>query len=156
KPKRQVLSNGLVIVTAQNHTSPTVTIVASVKAGAMRDEDEKEGLANFVGTMLDRGTKGKNVFQIGEAFEFVGNQLKIETNYLVTSLQVNGLKKDVALFIGQLAEMLQNPSFPPAEVEKTKAEILADLHQKMDDPSSVAEQVLRQRIYPKGHPFHRT
>src|SRR5262249_418623 len=32
----------------------------------------------------------------------------------------------------------------------------ADLHQKMDDPSSVAEQVLRQRIYPKGHPFHRT
>src|SRR5262249_2334321 len=72
------------------------------------------------------------------------------------SLQVNGLKKDVPLFIGQLAEMLQNPSFPPAEIEKTKAEILADLHQKMDDPSSVAEQVLRQRIYPKGHPFHRT
>jgi len=156
RPKRQVLSNGVVLITAQNHTSPTITVIASVKAGAMRDEDEKEGLANFVGTMLDRGTKGKNVFQLGEAVEFLGAQLKIETNYLVTSLQVNGLKKDAALFIGQLSEMLQNPSFPPAEIEKARAEILADVHQEMDDPSSVAEQVLRQRIYPKGHPFHRT
>jgi zinc protease len=155
RPKRRVLSNGVVLVTAQNPASPTVTVVASVKAGAMRDDDQKEGIANFVGTMLDRGTKGKNVFQIGEAFEFLGAQLKIETNYLVTSLRVNGLKKDAALFIGQLAEMLKSPSFPPAEIEKARAEILADLHQEMDDPSSVAEQVLRQRIYPKGHPFHR-
>jgi zinc protease len=155
KLKRQVLPNGVVIMAAENHTSPTVTVLASIKAGAMRDGDENAGIANFVGTMLEHGTKGKSVYQLAEGFDFLGAHLRTETNYLVTSLLVEGLKKDLGSFVALLAEMFQSPSFPSSEMEKVKAELLSELGEQSEDPAAVADQVLRERIYPQGHPFRR-
>ncbi len=155
KFKQRVLPNGILVVAAENHTSPTVTIRASMKAGAMRDDVEKSGIANFVGAMLEHGTKTKSVLQIAEGFEFLGAHLNIETNYLLTSLLVSGLKKDADSFMVLLAEILRAPSFPPVEIEKVRAELLTQQREEMDDPGARAEQVLRERIYPQGHPFGR-
>src|SRR5439155_17437031 len=154
-PPRKVLSNGVSIVVAENTTGPTITIRASMKAGAMRDSDEKAGIANFVGQMLEHGNRNKNVYQIAEGFDFLGANLKTDTDYLVTSLTVNGLKKDAETFISLLAEIFQNPSFPQSEVEKVRTELLTELRQESDDTQLVADQVLRERIYPPGHPFRR-
>jgi zinc protease len=155
KLRRQVLPNGVVVMAAENHASPTVTVLASMKAGAMRDSDEKAGVANFVGAMLEHGTKGKNVYQLAEGFDFLGAHLRTETNYLTASLLVDGLKKDLGSFVALLAEMFQSSSFPPAEIEKVKAELLSELHEEKEDTAAVADQVLRERIYPQGHPFRR-
>jgi zinc protease len=155
KLRRQALPNGVVVMAAENHTSPTVTVLASMKAGAMRDSDEKAGVANYVGTMLEHGTKGKNVYQLAEGFDFLGAHLRTETNYLTTSLLVDGLKKDLGSFVALLAEMFQSSSFPPAEIEKVKAELLSELREENEDTAAVADQVLRERIYPQGHPFRR-
>jgi zinc protease len=155
KLKRQVLPNGVVIMAAENHTSPTVAVLASIKAGAMRDSDEKAGIANFVGSMLEHGTKERNVYQLAEGFDFLGADLRRETNYLATSLLVEGLKKDLGSLVALLAEMFQAPSFPPSEMEKVKAELLGELREQSEDPAAVADQVLRERIYPQGHPFRR-
>ena len=154
-PPRKVLSNGVSIVVAENTTGPTITIRASMKAGAMRDSDEKAGIANFVGQMLEHGNRNKNVYQIAEGFDFLGANLKTDTDYLVTSLTVNGLKKDAGTFISLLAEIFQNPSFPQSEVEKVRMERLTELRQEADDTQLVADQILRERIYPPGHPFRR-
>jgi zinc protease len=155
KLKQRVLSNGVLLVAAENHTSPTITIRASVKAGTMRDDDERVGIAHFVGAMLEHGTKTRSVREIAERFEFLGANLSIETDYLLTSLLVNGLKKDAESFMALMAEMLQAPSFPQVEIEKVRAELLTQVREEMDDPAVVAEQVLRERIYPRGHPFGR-
>jgi len=155
KLERQLLPNGVVVMAAENHTSPTVTVLASIKAGSMRDKDETAGIANFVGAMLEHGTKGKNVYQLAEGFDFLGAHLSTETNYLVTSLRVEGLKKDLGSFVALLAEMFQSPVFLQAEIEKVKAEILSELREQSEDTAAVADQVLRERIYPQGHPFRR-
>jgi zinc protease len=155
KLKRQVLPNGVVIMVGENHASPTVAVLASIKAGAMRDSDENAGIANFVGLMLEHGTKAKSVSHLAEDFDFLGAHLRTETDYLVTSLLVEGLKKDLGSFVALLAEMFQSPSFPQSEIEKVKAEIISELREESEDPATVAEQVLRERIYPRGHPFRR-
>ena len=153
--QKKVLSNGVSVVVVENSTSPTLTIKVSMKAGAMRDSDEKAGTAYFVGQMLEHGTKTRNVYQIAEGFDFLGADLKTNTDYLVTSFTVNGLKKDAGTFIPFLAEMFQSPSFPQSEVEKVRMELLTELRQEADDTELVADQILRERIYPPGHPFRR-
>jgi zinc protease len=150
-----VLSNGVSIVTAENHYNPTVTISASIKAGAMRDSDQTAGLAHLVGRMFERGTRARNIYQLAEGFESLGASLKRDTDYLVTSITVNGLKKDAEALIQLLAEMIQSPSFPQAEMEKARTEILTELGEESDDAHLIAEQALRERIYPQGHPFRR-
>ena len=155
QPNRKTLSNGLVLAVAENNLSPTVAIEACIKAGSLRDRDETAGIAYFVGRMLERGTKNRNLLQVAEGFDYLGADLAISTDYLVTTLKVNGLARDAAALIQQLADLIQAPVFPPAEVERVRAGILAELREEADDPQIIAEQTLRTRIYPAQHPFGR-
>ncbi len=153
---RIVLPNGVTIVAVENKAAPTIALRASMKAGAMREGDDRAGIAGFVGRMLERGTKSKNVHQLAERLEFLGANLTIGTDYLITTITVNGLTKDAERLIELLAEIFQGSDFPAREVEKVKAEILTELREDSDNPELVADQVLRQRIYPVGHPFRRS
>ncbi len=155
-PSRKVLPNGLVVAVAENRLSPTMTIEACIKAGSFRDRDEIAGIAYFVGLMLERGTKNKNLLQIAEGFDYLGADLAIGTDYLTTSLRVSGLARDAATLIQQLSDLIQVPAFPTAEVEKVRAGILAELREEAEDTQILAEQTLRSRIYSPQHPFNRS
>jgi hypothetical protein len=155
-PEKRTLSNGLTIIAVENNASPTVTIEANVKAGSMRERDENSGLAHLVGRRLERGTRSKNLSQVAEGFDFLGAQLRTDTDYLTTTMIVKGLSKDAGSLIQQLAEILQSPAFLPQELEKARAESLARLREESEDSRLRAELALRERIYPVGHPFGRT
>ncbi len=155
QPQKQLLSNGLTVITTENLASPTITIKASVKAGSVHDRDLDSGLACIVGRMLERGTKNKSLSQVAEGFDFLGAQLKIDTDFLTTTFTVRGLSKDVGSLIQQLGEILQSPAFPAAEFEKARTEVLAGLREESDDTRKRAEWALRERIYPAQHPFSR-
>ena len=47
-PVREVLANGVVLVTQQTVTHPAVTVYATLEAGSGHDSDDRLGLANFV------------------------------------------------------------------------------------------------------------
>jgi zinc protease len=155
QPKRKLLANGIVLAVAENHLSPSLVIEAVIKAGAMRDQDENAGIAYFVGRMLERGTKTRNLSQIAEGFDYLGADLTIRTDYVTTTLAVDGLSRDAPALIQQLSELIQVPTFPPAEVEKLRADILTELREEAQDTAVLAEQILRGKIYPARHPFGR-
>jgi zinc protease len=155
KPKRKVLGNGVTLIVVENRFSPTVAIQASMKAGAMRETDAQAGIANLTARMLDRGTATRNVFQLADAFDFRGANLSIRTDYLAATALVQGLSKDVPAFLQLLSEMFQSPSFPQSEFEKLRTEVLGVLYRRLEDPSWLAGQGLRERLYSSGHPFRR-
>jgi zinc protease len=155
QPQRRVLSNGVIVEVAVNPASPTVYLAAAVKAGAMREEDVQAGTANFVGEMLERGTKTRTAQQLAEALEFRGIQLEVDTDYLKTTLAFSGLSRDFAVMADNLADVLRNAVFPAGEVEKVRAGIFTRLKEDLDNPAIVAEAALRERVYPPGHPFRR-
>ena len=155
KPQRKTLANGLTVIVAENKFSPAVAIVASMKAGAMRETDPQAGIANLTARLLDRGTISRNIFQLADAFDSLGADLYLDTDYLSATATVRGLSKDVPAFLQLLGEMLQTPAFPPAELENVRNEVLDDLREQAGDLRLVAERGLRERIYPQGHPFRR-
>jgi zinc protease len=155
RSQRKILPNGMIVAVAENRLSPSLTIEASIKAGAMRDRDDNAGIAYFVGRMLERGTKARNLSQIAEGFDYLGADLTIRTDYLTTTLAVDGLSRDAPALIQQLSDLIQNPTFPAAEVEKVRTDILTELREDAQDTALLAEQTLRGRIYPAQHPFGR-
>jgi zinc protease len=52
--------------------------------------------------------------------------------------------------------MMQSPSFAPAEFDKVREGLLGKLRELEGDTDWVAEQALRQRFYPAGHPSRKT
>jgi predicted Zn-dependent peptidase len=65
---------------------------------------------------------------------------------------VRGLSKDCAAFLQLLGEMLQSPSFAPADFDKAREGLLGKLRELEGDTNWAAEQALRQRFYSAGHP----
>jgi zinc protease len=153
QPQRRIFSSGLIVDVVSNSTSPTFCLKAAIKAGAMRDGNSKAGLAWMTGQMLEGGTKTKTSQQLADTIEFLGADLEINTDYLATNLNIHGLSRDFNLLAETMSDMIRNPSFSSAEVDKARASQLSSLREDLDDPAAVAEATLRERIYPMGHPF---
>src|SRR3989442_14021382 len=73
--ERVELPNGLVLLLSENHSIPSVSINAIVRAGSRFERDEKAGLASLLGALLDAGTTSLTSLQIAETIEASVGQL---------------------------------------------------------------------------------
>lgn len=151
---REVLSNGIVILTRSNFSSPSVVLSGYFNAGALLDPDEKLGLADFVTSALMRGTQNYTFDEIYHKLESVGASLGFSSGVIKSGFSGRALAEDLPLLLGMLAEALVKPAFPKAEMEKLRAQILTGLAIRAQDTSDMASMVFNQLLF-KGHPYSR-
>lgn len=152
RPIRKVLPNGSTLIAAATVSGSTVTIRAGIKIGAGGESD----VATVVGAMLLRGASAKNQAPLTTVFDYLGAEVSSEITDGIATIKVRGLSKDCTTFLQLLSEMLQSPSFAPAEFDKVREGLLGKLRELEGDTDWVAEQALRQRFYPAGHPSRKT
>jgi zinc protease len=66
------------------------------------------------------------------------------------------LAEDMPTVIDVLADVLQHPTFPAAEVEKERGEILTELEERAHDTRRMAGLTFRKLLYPASHPYSRS
>jgi len=148
------LVNGLKVLLVENPSIPTVSINASVLAGARYDTDEKAGLAIMVSRLLDEGTTTRNSLEIAEAIESVGGAIETDGSFERIVASAGVLKKDIDLGLELLADILTNPSFPADYVQKEKERTLSEIASAKDRPQVIAGWAFNELIY-QEHPLHR-
>ena len=153
---RQSYSNGMTVLVKENFSSPSVVIDGLVRAGSADDPSGKEGLSAFTADVLMRGTRRRSFAEIYEAIESVGATVDISSGINVTSFGTKSLAEDFALVVDILADSLQQPTFPEAEVEKERGEILTSLQERANDTRRMAGLTFRELLYPAGHPYGRS
>jgi zinc protease len=151
---REVLSNGIVILTRANFNSPSVVVSGYFDAGALFDPDEKLGLADFVTSALMRGTKKRSFDQIYNELESVGASLGFNTGVHKSGFNGRSLAEDLPLLLSLLAESLTQPTFPKVEMEKLRAQILTGLAIRAEDTSEMASLKFDEILF-RGHPYSR-
>lgn len=151
---REVLPNGITVITRSNFNSPSVVIRGYFDAGAIFDPDEKLGLADFVTSALMRGTKKRSFDQIYNELESVGAGLGFNTGVHKSGFNGRSLAEDLPLLFNLLFEALTQPAFPKAEMEKLRAQIMTGLAIRAEDTSDMASLVFDQILY-NGHPYSR-
>jgi zinc protease len=151
---REVLSNGITVVTRSNFNSPSVVISGYFDAGALFDTDEKLGLADFVTSALMRGTKKHSFDQIYNILESAGAGLGFNTGIHKSGFNGRSLVEDLPLLLNLLSEALTQPSFPKAEVEKLRTQLLTGLAISAEDTSDMASETFDKILY-KDHPYSR-
>lgn len=142
------LSNGLKVLYHDNSTTPKINIILQLKARSYYDPADKEGLYNFVSSMLLEGTKNYSGEQLADAIESRGMSL----NVFPGGVGLRMLSSDFEFGLEILQEVLTQATFPEDKIEKVRQQILADIKQFWDEPRSFIGQVVRQNIY-KGHPY---
>jgi zinc protease len=121
-------------------------------AGAAFDPSDRQGLANLMGALLTRGTVKRTAAQIDTAIEFVGGRLEAGADRDGLVVAVDVLRKDLALGLDLLSEVLLTPAFPPAELTRKVREIEAAIQRAEESPEGVAGRALRRLVF-APHPY---
>lgn len=151
---RKVLANGITVLTRSNFNCPSVVVTGFIGAGSSLDSAEKLGLAHFTAAALMRGTKTQTFQVIFDKLESVGASLGFGASVHNTGFSGRSLVEDLPLLLGQLADCLQNPSFPPAYFKRLQAQLLTGLAIRAQNPSEMAALTFDQILF-GDHPYGR-
>ena len=151
---REVLPNGIVLLVAERPAVPIVAVRAFMRAGAVLDPPDRAGLANLTGALLTRGTASHSGPEIDAAIEFVGGALEAGAGRDGMTASLSVLKKDLALGLDLLGEVVLSPAFPEAELKRKAAQIQAAIRRSEEDPNTVAARALARLVH-LGHPYGR-
>jgi zinc protease len=151
---RTELPNGIVVLARANFNSPSVFMAGYLSAGSLFEPEEKLGLADFTALAMMRGTTRRNFQQIYDALETVGASLGISGGTHSAAFGGRSLAEDLPLLLDLLAEALRQPTFPPEQVERLRAQLLTGLAIRLQDTTEMASLAFDQLVY-AGHPYSR-
>ncbi|MEM8602312.1 MAG: pitrilysin family protein [Cyanobacteria bacterium P01_H01_bin.121] len=151
-PDRVVLSNGIVLLVAHN---PTVDVVAArflLRAGSLFETSATAGLTSLLAAVLTKGTLQHSSFEIAEQIEYAGAGLGTDatTDYFWVSLK--SVVQDFPQLLTLVAELIQQPSFPEAELELERRLHLQAIRSQQERPLSIAFDLMREALYSE-HPY---
>jgi zinc protease len=148
------LGNGFKVLLVENPSLPTVSITASVLAGARYDPESKAGLAIMVSRLLDEGTQNRTSLEIADAIESVGGAIETDGSFERIIATAGVLNKDVDLGLELLSDLLIRPIFPQDFVDKEIERTLAEITSAKDRPQVLAGWAFNELVY-QDHPLHR-
>ena len=142
------LANGLKVFVVKNNKLPRVSFTLVFERDPILEGD-KAGLSGFVGEMMMGGTKSRTKDQLDQEIDFIGASLGASA----TSVSASSLKKHQGKVLGLMADVLFNPIFPEAELDKLKKQSLTGLATTKDDPQAISSRLSRAVLYGKNHPY---
>lgn len=151
---REVLPNGITILTRSNFNSPSVVVTGYFGAGSLCDPDDKLGLAEYTSYALMRGTQDRTFDKIYNELESVGASMGFSSGVHTSGFNARSLAEDLPLLLKLLSESLITPVFPKVEVEKLRAQLLTGLAIRAQDTSDMASMTFDKILF-KDHPYSR-
>ncbi|MBX9620926.1 MAG: insulinase family protein [Alphaproteobacteria bacterium] len=152
--KITTLDNGLRIITDDIPGILSASLGLWVDVGARYESPEVNGISHFLEHMAFKGTTSRSAKQIAEEIENVGGHLNAYTSKENTAYHARVLENDVPLALEIIADIIQNSTFEPAEVEREREVILQEIGQAHDTPDDIIFDYFQETAFP-NHPLGR-
>jgi zinc protease len=147
------LPNGLTVIVHPNPALPLVAAELVVKSGSDANPSDQPGLAGFTAQMLDEGTATRSAPHIADEIAQLGAFLGSASSADASTVSLLALRSTFPQALDVLADVVQHPAFPTAEVERQRAARLGELTQQRDDPALVAAVAAAGALYGPDHPY---
>ena len=147
KAERVELSNHLKLLVFEEHSVPIVTLELLVSAGSLRDPQDMRGLANLTANSILLGTRHFSFDEINNRLDFIGATLDADCSRDFAMIGMQVLKKDLDTGVGLFTDIVVNPTFPSADVDGQKDDIIGSLRTKEDDPLEVAMRAFDKALF---------
>jgi predicted Zn-dependent peptidase len=151
---RDVLDNGLRLITETMPHVRSVTIGVWLMRGSRHESDDRSGIAHFVEHMLFKGTATRSAEDIAQAIDSIGGQLDAFTAKEYASYYIKVLDEHVPLAVDLLSDIVLRPAFPDEELEREKKVILEEIKMVEDTPDDLVHELFTQHFW-EGHPLGR-
>ncbi len=151
---RQTFDNGITVLIYENFAAQSVIITGALLAGSLNETADKNGLAALTASALMRGTIRRDFDAVHAALEDIGADLGYSAGVHRTRFYGKALAEDLPTLLDVLADTLQHPAFPEAQVELLRSEIMTGLHIREQDTRARAGRAFREALYPPLHPYY--
>jgi zinc protease len=153
--ERRALPNGMQLVVAPVSKLPVVTVLMVIEAGATTDPVGRDGLAQLTARLLPEGTERSTGAEFAERLERLGASVEAHADWDVGVARVTVLTEHLDAAMQLFGEMLRTPAFPEREVERLKAERLAELLQIRAEPGTLADEMFARFTYEPASRYSR-
>jgi zinc protease len=150
KIEQATLSNGIRVLAVERHEMPIVALQVVVNRGA---DQARPGHASFAASLFMSGTKTRNALAISDSFEGLGAEHAEWANYDATFIRVQVLSTKLAAALEILSDVVQNATFPEAEVKRELPRRLNAILQERDDPNAQHTNAVIDALYGARHPY---
>ncbi len=153
--ERATLSNGVQVVYAHSATVPVTRMAVEFDAGLTADRANRLGAHSLMLNLMDEGAGGKTSTELAEAQERLGVSINASASIDRSSVTMTALSPNLRPSLALLADVIENPTFDPSEVERLKAERLARIASEKTQPQALAARVMPVVLYGEAHPYGR-
>ncbi len=147
------LPNGLRVIHNYNPALPLVAAELVVKNGSDANPDDEPGLSGFTAQMLQEGTATRSAPRIADEIAQLGAFLGSASGTDSSTVSLLSLRSTFPQALEVLADVVQHPAFPTAEVERQRAARIGALTQQRDNPEAVAAVASAGALYGAKHPY---
>jgi predicted Zn-dependent peptidase len=142
------LSNGLRVVSHHLSHVETAALGVWVSAGARHETEKQHGVAHLLEHMAFKGTASRSAQHIAEEIEEVGGELNAATGLDTTAYFARVLAGDDRVALEIIADILQNSTFAPDELDRERDVILQEIAGTEDSPEELAYDLLQSTAFP--------
>lgn len=132
-----LLANGLRVASREMPGIETAAVGLYADSGSRYESARLNGIAHLFEHMVFKGAGGRSAREISEAIEDVGGDLNAATDRDSTSFTASVMAEHIPLGIELIADMILNPHFAKAELEREKDVVLQELGEARDTPSDI-------------------
>ena len=146
------LKNGVRVISEEMPHVRSVSLGIWIKTGSRRETPTENGISHFIEHMLFKGTKNRSAEDIARSVDSIGGGLDAFTAKEMVSYNTKVLDEHLPLAFDVLADMVRNPLFREADIEKEKGVILEELKMEVDNPEYLLHDIFSSNFY-KDHPL---
>ncbi|HEY6548282.1 MAG TPA: pitrilysin family protein [Vicinamibacteria bacterium] len=151
---KEVLENGLTLVTEGMPHVRSVAVGVWLTRGSRHEKPEQTGISHFIEHMVFKGTKTRSAEQIASEVDSIGGYMDAFTAKEYASFHLKVLDQHLPLAVELLGDIVQNPRFDPAEMAKEKKVIFEEMGMVEDTPDDLVMELFTEAFWP-DHPLGR-
>jgi len=140
KTTRVKLDNQMEVIFRENHSSPMITSIVFVRAGAKYETRFNNGVTHLLEHLLFDGTQTRSREEISEGIKSRGGYINAFTRKDLTGYLVLMPKEFIQYGIEVQADQLFGSIFPEAEVAKERKVVIEEIQKDNDDEANLADE----------------
>jgi predicted Zn-dependent peptidase len=150
--QREVLPNGLTILTEQMDHIRSVSMGIWVKSGSRHEDPNVNGISHFVEHMVFKGTTSRSAEDIARQVDSIGGNMDAFTGKETICFNIKVLDEHLPIAVDVLSDMVLHPVFDVKEITRERGVILEEIKMDEDNPDYLVHEIFTQNFF-KGHPL---
>lgn len=142
-----LLPNGLRLLVKEDHRLPFVEYRAALLGGVLAESPATNGLSQLMAKMLLKGTRRRTAAAIVAEIESLGGSVDTYGGNNSFGVTLETLSEDFATGLDVLADVLLQPTFPEAELEREREVQLAAIRAQKDELLRSALRAMRRGLF---------